>query len=520
MKRDSWHCQRWTTTLARSAIKGVLAIVAPIALTVLVVSSGTAWAQYTVSGSDALTQVIQAAITASGANLTYLNVGSGQAEKNIAKLSGYTDLQSIAPISRNFLASVLTAVPSLSPKDQNVIALDAGIIVVGNSPGHMQDIALPLADPSTPAVAAPNSSLAILLGGYPAGGPGTKSSATTAECADPHRIAALSLFSNYQGSLISHLLRRDDKSSTQDIFRQALQFDRWCNGKSEGNLNAPGSNLQNSDLDPIRKPCSNTGGAWQNTRCTYYPLNYPPVGQTCQNGQTLAASDPHNTYGVAIPCTQGLIVALSEPDAGMGTDVNVSIASRVNADLNVSTVGLAGVSALLSPYVVPVTINQIGFTYDKVRSGMYMFSYRHFLQHRPDCLAFTGNAGRCAEETKLFNWATKTNRCDMQNIVTSAGLVPPLAKCWAPCPDPLNITCLQPSAGTGTPKQNIGAETTACDSAYPCVANGKTLSSGSCGGSGGNCPSIPVLGQGFACPLNAKCSSTTCQSSAVIPICN
>ena len=109
---------------------------------------------------------------------------------------------------------------------------------------------------------------------------------------------------------------------------------------------------------------------------------------------------------------------------------------------------------------------------------------------------------------KLFNWAT--NRCNIKPIVEAAGFLAPLATCTDACTDPLNITCLTAEPGVGTPKQNIGAETTACDTAYPCVGNGQIAATAgaSCGGTGTNCPAIPAEAAGYACNLSAKCTSS------------
>jgi len=66
---------------------------------------------------------------------------------------------------------------------------------------------------------------------------------------------------------------------------------------------------------------------------------------------------------------------------------------------------------------------------------------------------------------------------------------------------------------------NIGGETTACNADYPCAANGKQLSSGSCGGTGSNCPAIPAQGTGYSCNADAAgahlCSNGTCSSQFV-----
>jgi len=498
-----------------SRLKRMLGITLPTSMAVLALGGGIASAQpYTLVGSDTLTEVITNAITASGANLTYKNTGSGQGEKDIAGLTGFDVQEGIAPMSRNFTSSILTGNLTWDPTDQNVLALDAGVFAVANINGRCQNITEPLADPTNPAVAQVTTDMSIILSGYPAGGPGTKSGATTKECADPQRLAALARLVSCQGvNRIDHIYRRDDKSGTQDTFREHLQFDRWCNGKSEGNLNAAGSNLKNADLDPIRRPCTTVNGDSTKapSRCTFYPLDYPAVGSSCKDGDVLAASDSHNTYGVAIPCTQGLVVALSENDPG-AKDITISIGRRIAADLNGYTMGAAGlavVTQIPNQANVGANINTVTYEDANIRAGQYMLARRLFLQRRPDAVTSGWvTAARSAEEMKLFNWAT--NRCNIKPIVEAAGFLAPLATCTDACTDPLNITCLTAEAGVGTPKQNIGAETTACDTAYPCVANGliAATAGASCGGTGTNCPVIPAEAAGFSCNLSAKCTSS------------
>jgi hypothetical protein len=119
------------------------------------------------------------------------------------------------------------------------------------------------------------------------------------------------------------------------------------------------------------------------------------------------------------------------------------------------------------------------------------------------------DATRLAAETSFFTWAT--NKCNLRQIVLDAGFLPPLPTCSSACDDPLNITCLAADPGVGTPKQNIGAETTATGTgnAYPCVANGTVQTTG-------NCPVIPVLASTYKCNVNAKCTSGTCNLDATL----
>jgi hypothetical protein len=453
-------------------------------------------------GSDTLTEVMQLAIDQSGACMAYINVGSGQGEKNIADLSGFTVHQGIAPMSRNFAPAVL---PGYAVTDQNVLSLDAAVLAVANIGGRCLNVNAPLEDVSDPGKAQITTDLSIVFSGYPAGGPGTKSKATTAECAHPERLAALARLTSCQGvARIDHIYRRDDKSGTQDTIREHLQFDRWCNGKSEGDNNKPGANLKNEDLDPIRRPCIGADATKAATTCTYFPLT-----TKCTAGAA-PINDP--TYG-EIKCTQGLIVALSENDPG-AKDITISIGNRIAQDLNGYTIGMAGLALveLDGAPTVGTNINTVTYEPGNIRAGQYMFSRRLFLHYDPNPTPANGAesvTGRRTEEDKLYNFIT--NRCNAESINRTAGFLPPLAVCSDPCNDPLNITCLTAEAGVNTPKQNIGAEVTTCGASngYPCVADGVVRTSGTC-------PVLPVLGSAYACNQGEKCSSTTCNLDSTL----
>lgn len=482
-------------------MRGIIGAAVPTSIALLAFTSGTAQAAFTIEGSDTLTEVIQHSITLSGANLFYNNVGSGQGEKDIATLSGWAVHEGIAPMSRNFVPTVLSAHPTWAPTDQNVLALDAGLLCVANIGGRCQNITAPLADSANPAIAAKNSDLAVIVAGYPAGcTPGTpctnNSKSTTAECAHPERLAALARLTSCQGvNRIDHIYRRDDKSGTQDTFREHLQINTWCNGKSEGNLNAAGSNLKDEDLDPIRRPCIGADATKAVAACTYYPLK-----TQCTAG---AADITDPTYGT-IKCTQGLLVALSENDPG-SKDHTMSIANRVAADTNGFTMGLIGHACvdIAGGLNTGTSINTVTYEDGNIYAGQYMLSRRLFLQRNPEFVDPAGDVGRVAEETKLWNWAT--NRCNIRQTVIDAGFLPSLASCSSACSDPTIITCATADPGVGTPKQNIGAELEAIPAsgnAYPCVADGSIKSDGVTG-----CPVLPALATGYKCNLGPKCSA-------------
>ena len=158
-----------------------------------------------------------------------------------------------------------------------------------------------------------------------------------------------------------------------------------------------------------------------------------------------------------------------------------------------------------------------------------MFARRLFLQRKNNAdgtPAGSGDpdSGRDVQENKLYDWAT-SDRCRIQSIVVNAGFLPPLplptsSNCpEVSCDDPLNMTCLAADAGSGTPKQNIGAETVAgtgeaCDGSHPCVAVGATCVTG------GTCAAIPALASTYECNVNAKCTGGTCNLSGLAGTCN
>ena len=511
-------------------MKRFLGTAVPTSIAVLAMGSGVAHAQTTLwelDGSDTLTEVILNAITQSHASIHYNNKGSGQAEKNMASLTDARFLQGIGPMSRNFTTAVLQAhsvdPDNWAPTDANVLALDAGLVCVGTkaSTGYCPNISAPLVTTDDPSLAAPNSDLAVVMAGYPkdcfnlpAGSVCTATSkGTTEECAHPKRLDALTRINNCQGgNRIDHLYRRDDSSGTQDTFREHLQTKYWCNGRSKGP-----SNLDNEDLDPIRRPCigadlADDGVTVTNkrqSRCTFYPLNI-----TC-TAQSPVAVHHDATYG-DIKCTQGLIVALSETDVG-SKDITLSIANRAAADANGFTMGLIGHACVEAAGkngdASGTKINTITYEDDNIRAGQYMLSRRLFLQRNPNYLNYPGAfAARNTEEMKLFNWAT--NRCNIKQIVIDAGFLPPLDVCGAACDNPQNISCLAPTSGVSTPDQNVGAEGEAAlgsSNKNPCVADGLVKTSGTC-------PVIPPQPATYKCNIGPKCSpaSHTCNLDSTL----
>ena len=119
---------------SRNCSKRMFGVAIPTAIAVVAIASGAAWAQtYVIEGSDTMTNLVNDAIAASGARLTYRNIGSGQAEKDMASLPGQLVLQGIGPMSRNFVASLLSPHPNWQPTDANVVCLDGPVVVVNSS---------------------------------------------------------------------------------------------------------------------------------------------------------------------------------------------------------------------------------------------------------------------------------------------------------------------------------------------------------------------------------------------------
>lgn len=450
-------------------------------------------------GSDTLTELVQKGIDGSGACLSYHNIGSGQGEKNILQTGSTTTVQSIAPMSRNFASNLGVTLPPVTVT--NVVALDAPVITFSTlGTGTCQDVSPGyIGNQYTGPV---DNSLARVLSGVTTAG-GQVSKGLTAECADPRRIAALDALASCQGvDRIEHILRRDDKSGTQDTFREHLQFAYWCNGNSPGNVNAPGSNLKNEDLDPIRRPCVGADDTKAQTRCTYYPS---PT--TCTAG-----SAPMTVAGYgSVPCTQGVLVAISENDPN-AKDITVSIGRRVGLDLTYRTIGLAGLASNdpINLKTQGATINTNTYENDNIRLKAYMLARPLFIMGP---LA-TPNSSRNTEEQKFFDWVTgkgpagQGTQCGVVNVIKDAGfVVPQEGVCGnTPCSDTNGnpLACGVPEAGLSAAAQNI-AMTESCVS-NPCVNDGSKAAGCTCG------DLTPKLGNGFACSLPGNCASGTCNT--------
>jgi hypothetical protein len=472
-----------------------------------------------------------------------------------------TAYQGFAPMSRSFTSAILNdatiAAEGWSARPEiAVVGIDEGLITVGDHIGNLVSIGLEDGFPQPCATGACSaavtngiSALAVLISGMPSSG--TVSMGTTAECSDPCRTCLVDFLGGAAGQApgngrIDHIYRRDDKSGTQDTFREKIvdgcvggacsgnnPVKFWCNGKSEGNNSLPGGNIKNEDLDPIRRGCApEVAGLYSYSRCTYYPLAY-----TCTNGdpilkanssvtvpeptgstwddvnkkwvETTGSKTYVNPLSVDISCTQGLLVALSESDPfGSIGDINISIGNRVGLDPWWSTMGMAG---LLSSAVAgsdAVNINTITNDRGNVYPGAYKFWRRLYFQRNPTfvdtngiCTANRGNAtvapcdtrtGRSFEESLVLAWAA--NDCNLSPIVTAAGFLDKLAYgCSDNCTsgsgsqqESAIVTCIPPGYGVGTPKQNVGAKTETCPTCNG--SDGKTYPFVGDGKSYGGCP--------------------------------
>ncbi|HEX7597208.1 MAG TPA: substrate-binding domain-containing protein, partial [Polyangia bacterium] len=192
---------------------GIRGMILPTTLAAAATGVGfAAWGAgpYINAGSDTLGDVAPYTITQSGANLTYKAMGSGEGEKR-----ALNHTQSIAFMSRNFKASVLAAGahPDWQPGVNNVLGLDACVMVEQNYPARMQNLAIP-EDPNAPSHGLPDSDLSLLLSGK--GGTGT-----TAACRHADRMAALDRITTaLHVAQIDHFLRRNDASGTSDTIRE------------------------------------------------------------------------------------------------------------------------------------------------------------------------------------------------------------------------------------------------------------------------------------------------------------
>jgi len=371
-------------------------------------SAQVAGPPYYVKGSDTLfdivTQSINKKIAADAAcaaagncpsgmptiqsnQIIYDGTGSGNGENDLkATVGGGNNLgiQSIAPMSRNFRPATLTQFPSWAPTIQNVVGLDAAVIATKNVASHCKNWTLPTTgDGNGFTIAVPNVASTSINFGTAGSGytqllevilSGIDGSGSTAACADQRRVQAVADFASCNNvAAINHFYRRDDNSGTTNTFQDKVAVQRFCNGAAVGTLgtNKGHPNLNNQDLDPIRRPCDVPTSARYAVACTNIS-----TGAAC----CTAVGDPTCTAA----CTQGLVSAISENDPGY-TDFSISIAERVGNDSSGATVGYAGRTSVELPTntTTPIYINTNPPSKALTRLDAYLLARRLWLQRGP-----------------------------------------------------------------------------------------------------------------------------------------
>jgi hypothetical protein len=464
-------------------------------------------APYTFVGSDTLTQVINKSIIDGGfsSSLVYSNTGSGAAEN---ALLATIPTQRIAPMSRNFKASVLTAHPGWVPSLQNIIGLDGAIVIEKSNGGGgyspCSSVTATLMAPAAVAAAGltnapysvvPGSTanvedtvIGLILGGE--GGLGT-----TAACSSKSRLDAIDWLAGtgFNGTIstIDHFYRRDDRSGTADSMKEKYRVQRFCSGRAPGLVSGLDNNMANDDADPIRRYCqagSDTDPNYRRTPCT---LNWP-TGGDCSLTPTVAG------------CTQGLTVALSQNDPGQD-DITLSIAQRIRRDTANQTLGFAGRTGA-SPYTpginnVAININGISPNNFNIRSSAYLAARRLFVNYGDRVVGYGRTPARTADdiaqetaEEALYTWMTDPvsgGRFNVDPILVANGFLP----CTDDFSDPVGSgnlcsKTLPPPAAESTPPQ--------------CIPDGKS-------GNGTNvcCGDGVVATSSQTCPLTPYCAAST-----------
>ena len=478
-----------TSTILKTSLATSLAIVATGSTAVM------AAAPYAFVGSDTLTEVIKKSIIngSFSSSLSYTNTGSGAAE---TALLAAVPSQRIAPMSRNFKASVISAHPTWAPQLANIVGLDAAVISQKSVASGYSSCANLLAQSDlikTKSASLPNPPYAVVdtLIGLILGGKGGEG--TTAACSHPDRLAAIDTVAACFGgiSTIDHFYRRDDRSGTADTMKEKFRVKRYCSGRAPGLVNNLDNNMANDDADPIRRYCqagSDTDPTYRKTPCT---MNWPTGGE--------CSSTPN-----AAGCTQGLTVAISQNDPG-ANDITLSIAQRVRKDSNNQTLGFGG-RAAAAPYTVGINnsaINMAGISPNDFnsRASAYLMARRLFVNFS-DIPVGTGRAGgRTADDIandtaqlNLFNWMTNADvgggRGNVDPILSEVGFLP----CTDDFTDPVGSGNLcskeiPPPVAESTPAQ--------------CIPNGQS-------GNGTNvcCGDGAVATSSQTCPITPYCAAS------------
>ena len=443
-------------------------------------------------------------------------------------------------MSRNFRPSIVGPGGShvlWAPNLRNVLGLDAAVIVTNATGLRVNNLMLPEKD-LTHMVASLNTDpdggtyswtrtnytqvLEIILSG-------TDGSGSTVACASPRRIQAMQAFAAMQHTLtgtLNHVYRRDDNSGTTDTFKDRVQVQRFCNGAARGVLgtNIINANMNNQDLDPIRRPCDPPLPGMTPTPCTDLT-----TGLACLDDTT----NPN--------CTQGLVVPISQGDVGY-PDATDTIASRVAQDTE--SIGYAGREGVFGPGWTGLTggpsINKMPFSDSIVRSisAPYMLSRRLFLQFAdadgdPSTSVSSntdvgfGGANRVAAEMRLYDWMTAetgvpstSGRCHTDPLMRAHGYL----SCEANCATDIGS---DPDNFCNGPYDPVPATPAAC---IPYSASGGpawagaavTCAAGSvCCSTNAACPAISVSTPGLcsnalttACQVNTDCpTGGTCTTA-------
>jgi PBP superfamily domain len=557
------------------------------ALGAAVNASAQVAAPWNVAGSDTLEKVMKDAISAAetapdGAGgfiltpnqLKYVGGGSGTAET-----ANGNGIQAIAPMSRQYGSAVLTAHPAWAPSLQNVIGVDAVVIVSRQQPSIAKTVAIPsVFDPgqNTMKAVANNTALAfdatLTNAGYSAliqtilSGP--DGSGSFKACSDPRRAQAVYDFAQANGvGTIDTFFRRDDNSGTSNVFQDRMNVGRFCNGRGRGVLGSNtlavggaftgSANLNNQDLDPIRRTCLSApllnGAARPPIRCTWTATAPATVnGRTVARGDFCTPADNSVSPGCdatgTCPCTHGLVVALSVgDDAANFADVTATIASRVAADTTNKTYGYAGREAVRQSKIGVLTnapyINNTSYSDAVVQLDQYLLSRRLYLNYAStvtDAGAANGGTARIGFEKTLYNWMTDqtgnnnadgtTGRCNLDPIIAANGFIPCAKTCTATpgpiCNQLVSISwggqpatptfpaaastlsnCFPNGTGGAATGWNYGAVTNGGTAAVTCCSD---LSSAAAGAA---CPAAITAGglsQYTACMNASECASGAC----------
>jgi hypothetical protein len=262
-------------------------------------------------------------------------------------------------------------------------------------------------------------------------------------------------------------------------------------------------NLNNYDLDPIRRPCAPAiVGSVAPTNCTDMT-----TGLFCQ------ASDNNAN------CTQGLVTALTDTDPE-AADITDSIAARIANDNTGKTIGYAGLEAVSTGRATKGEfINTISYQAQNVRPATFMMARRLFLQNAltnstsaadistdtagpaistagAGELGIGGGSAQVTAEQNFWNWATLHENIDP--IVTRYNF----------------ITCgTDPATEDACTASNNLCTTTAGPVAS---ALGAYIPNGAAGGSNGTggAKYINSSGSGISCTAGSTCVTGPCCTAA------